>query len=79
MAKKQPQTGIIEKLFAGIIKTVFGIIGIVVLSFILLSGNISLQVSFNKDKTSPASFIEKAGKSIALVRRGYDTVNHIIN
>lgn len=77
MSRKYKKS-LISQFFSGIFKLVFGFIGVIIVSFIIVSGDLSINLSFNKAKSEPVSLIEKAGKSIALVKKGYDTVNDFV-
>lgn len=78
MAKRKYKPTFIELLFGSIIKTLACLVILVVGSFILVSGNVSMNISFNKAKTEPMSIIEKVGKGIALVKVGYTTASEVL-
>lgn len=78
MAKRKYKPNWIESLFGGLIKLLISTVAIATVTFILVSGNISLNVSFNKEKTTPASLLERAGHAIALVKTGYNTASEVL-
>jgi hypothetical protein len=71
--------GFISTLFSSLLKLVVGVVFVIVGSFILLTGNINMNVSFNKEEIKPVSFIEKIGKTVKLFKNGYNTVTKVIN
>lgn len=76
MSKRKPTW--IEALFKGITKALITTVVLVTMTFVLISGNIEFAVSFNKQKSSPASLLEKAGSAIALVKTGYKTASEVL-
>lgn len=68
----------LENLFNGVIKLIISIVALTTLTFILISGNIQLSVSFNKEKSSPASLIERVGQGLRLVKVGYNTAGEML-
>jgi len=78
MKKRQYKKSWIENLFNGITKLLVSVVVLVSVTFILVSGSIQLSVSFNKDKSSPTSILEKAGQAIHLVKVGYGAVSGVL-
>lgn len=71
---RKPKKSITASIFGGIIKLFVITTGTLTMIFVLLSGNISVSLSFNKQQTKPVSLIEKAGKAVKLAKKGYDFI-----
>ena len=78
MNRRTNKKGIVERFVNGICKLLALSVGCLVVSFVVLTGSINMNVSFNKDQLKSITLLERISSGFKIVKNGCSIVDRVI-